>query len=941
LRNLGGRYVRGRLAFSIAAFCAVIVIVLWTGLAYQLRHERDLLIGAREAENDNLARLFEEHVLRTLAAAGVMLRELESEYRRAGTHLDLAKTLRDRQLELEPYLMLSVVNDKGDVVLLSTPMTRPQNVLNLENAQFHVHNTTLDIYISKPRYGVTTGKATVYVTRRMNKPDGSFGGNTTVGMNPEYFSGFYEQIDLGRDSVVALIGTDGVVRARRSNESSRVGQDVSETPLFTAQLPRQAHGRYQGVARVDGVARLYSYRIVKGYPLVVLVGTSKDVLLGSFERRRNAYLASAGVLSVLVLGFGALLLAQITRQAQITEKLRGQTQRLQLGQSAAGLIVMDWDIRNDEISWSDSPVWLRGPLPPGRGRYPLYRDQVHTDDREAFLAMRARSIETLQGERMEYRVVRTDGELRWVDSHHIVFAGHDGKAQRMLVALHDITERKKAEAELARLAAIVEGSEDAIVARTLDLKVVTWNAAAERMFGYKPHEVIGKDIEFLIPPDRQAETEMMRTLLDQGRRVAAYDSVRLAKDGRRIEVSTTQSPIKDASGRTVGIALTYRDVSERRRAEEALRQSEERLRQSVSVADIGVFDHDLVADTIYWSPVQRKIYGIGPDEVITLQVYLDHVYGEDLEGIRAAVRHTRDPTGDGVFDMDHRILRNDGAVRWIRARASTFFEGKGAERRPVRTVGAVMDVTDKVRIGQELRELNATLEQRVAERTAELESINRDLGSFSYSISHDLRAPVRAMNGYARILLEDFGPNLPKDAQRLLHRIADAGTTMGAMIAGLLELFRVQQRQLQRVPVDLTALARAVWTDLAAAEPGAPYTLHVEPGLSANGDPVLLRNLLLNLLGNARKYSSNRLERTVWVGKEPAGACFVRDNGEGFDMRFAEKLFSPFGRLHNREEFEGHGIGLAVAQKIVARHGGRIWADAKPDKGATFFFTLG
>jgi len=423
--------------------------------------------------------------------------------------------------------------------------------------------------------------------------------------------------------------------------------------------------------------------------------------------------------------------------------------------------------------------------------------------------------------------------------------------------------------------------------------------------------------------------------------VPSYDTVRLAKGGRRIDVSVTPSPIKDANGRMIGASLTFRDIAERKRIEESLRQSEERLRQSARVSDMGVFDHDHRADTIYWSPEQRKIYGIGPDEPVTLQMYFDRVYPEDLERIGAAVRHAHDPSGDGAFDVEHRIVRRDGAIRWVTTRARTFFEGEGGARRPVRTVGAVMDITEKMHIEQELRELNANLELRVAERIAELEAANSDLESFSYSISHDLRAPARAMAGYSHILLQDFSPQLPHEAQQLLNRIANAGTTMGAMIAGLLELFRVQRRQIQRKPVDLVALAHGVWADLAAAEPGRQVELHTGAELPASGDAVLLHDLLLNLLGNARKYSCNRAGASVWVGLDANGSYFVRDNGVGFDMQYAGKLFGPFQRLHSQESFEGHGIGLAIAQKIVERHGGRIWAEAKPGKGATFFFTLG
>ena len=441
----------GRLRLLVFAFCAALVALLWMGLFAQLTRERNLLIEAREAESDNLARLFEEHVLRTLAAAGVTLKQLEIEYKRQGRRLDLGKYLRDRQPELEPYGLLSVADEKGNLVLNSVPFTAPQNIAGLENYQFHLHNPTRDVFISKPRVGVITGKATIYLTRRMNKADGSFGGNTTVGMDPQYFSRFYEQIDLGKDSIISLIGRDGVVRARQSNQDPRVGQDFSRNPDFLTHMLQQDHGRFINESQLDHIVRLISFRTVRGYPLFVLVGTSKAVLLDTFDRRRQAYLWSAAFISALILAFGAVVVIQMSRQAKTTADLRAQTERLQLGQSAAGMIVMDWEIEGDLLTLGGPPEWLRGPLP-ATGKYPLFKDQVHPEDREQFLAMRATMVETLEPQSMEFRVVRTDGEVRWVDSRHIVIANAGGKAVRILLALHDITDRKRVEEELTRLA---------------------------------------------------------------------------------------------------------------------------------------------------------------------------------------------------------------------------------------------------------------------------------------------------------------------------------------------------------------------------------------------------------------------------------------------------------------------------------------------------------
>ncbi len=237
-----------------------------------------------------------------------------------------------------------------------------------------------------------------------------------------------------------------------------------------------------------------------------------------------------------------------------------------------------------------------------------------------------------------------------------------------------------------------------------------------------------------------------------------------------------------------------------------------------------------------------------------------------------------------------------------------------------------------------------SLEERVARRTSQLELANRELESFAYSVSHDLRAPLRAIDGFARAVLEDHGERLPPEGRAYLERVCHAAERMGRLIDDLLALSRVTRREMHRRRVDLSALARAIADELAADEPGRAVDVRIAPGLAVEADPGLVRLLLENLLRNAWKYTRPRTRAVVEFGAERGGAgatvFFVRDNGVGFDMRHAGRLFQPFQRLHRDEEFEGTGIGLATALRVVRRHGGRIWAEAEPGRGAVFRFTL-
>lgn len=247
-------------------------------------------------------------------------------------------------------------------------------------------------------------------------------------------------------------------------------------------------------------------------------------------------------------------------------------------------------------------------------------------------------------------------------------------------------------------------------------------------------------------------------------------------------------------------------------------------------------------------------------------------------------------------------------------------------------------------LAEELEEANRSLERRVKERTAELEAANSHLGAFSYSVSHDLRAPLRSIIGFSDILASEFGEALGEEGRIHLNRVRRSAGQMGELIEGLLHLARVAQADLNRIPVDLTALAEEVAREIREGESGRAGEFVIARELRAIGDPTLIRAVLANLIGNAWKFSAKQSRARIEVGekKDEWGqtAFFVKDNGAGFDEKYAEKLFGAFQRLHKQEEYPGTGIGLATVQRIITKHGGRIWAESRPNQGATFFFTL-
>jgi len=380
----------------------------------------------------------------------------------------------------------------------------------------------------------------------------------------------------------------------------------------------------------------------------------------------------------------------------------------------------------------------------------------------------------------------------------------------------------------------------------------------------------------------------------------------------------------------------------RHRAESRLRAMERWLATTLRSLGDGVIATDEAEQITYLNPVAERLTGWGLHE--SLGTHFTTVF-------RAIHASDRQPIADPVqralreglvtnLDGDTILLSKDGREWPIDDSAAPIRDDND------QTTGAVVvfrDATLRVKTETELRRLNEVLDQRVQERTSELTAANKELEAFSYSIAHDLRAPIRAIRGFAQILTEQTGSALEEGDSRLLNVITDASKKMSEMIDGFLALTGTGRQSLNLKPVDMAALVRDVVDVMRAAHPQADARFEVGPLPEAIGDPVLLRQVWTNLLDNAFKFSAARQPALIAAGgrqAEEGVVYFVRDNGAGFDMRYKDKLFGVFQRLHRTDEFSGYGLGLATVQRIVHKHGGRVWAESEPGKGATFHFTL-
>ncbi|MBZ5609307.1 MAG: PAS domain S-box protein [Acidobacteriia bacterium] len=539
---------------------------------------------------------------------------------------------------------------------------------------------------------------------------------------------------------------------------------------------------------------------------------------------------------------------------------------------------------------------------------------------------------------MEQRVSRKDGSEFWAEFDFRPLADARGDYTHCVWTCRDITERKQAAESARLLSSIVECSDDAIVSKNLDGIVLTWNQGAERIYGYSSAEMVGRSMSLLVPPDRPDEFPEIMQYLRLGQRIEHLETERMKKNGQRIFVSLTISPLRDASGIVVGASAIARDITGRKQAEKALELSEERYR-SLALATAQVVwstnpQGAVVEDIASW----RDFTGQSPDELRGWG-WINAIHPDDRE--RAVEICSKAVKNRNSYTTEYRVRRHDGEYRWMSVGGVPVLEKEQTIRE---WVGTWADITDRVRAEEEVRKLNETLEKRVVERTAELAAANQELEAFAYSVSHDLRAPLRAVDGFSRILLEEHGPALPAEAQHYLGVVRKNAVQMGNLIDDLLAFSRLNRQPLSKRPVDLAGIARQVIEDLDPERQGRRIEIQLEDLPHCEADPALLRQVLANLLSNAVKYTRCRDRARIEIGASgpPRGGAvyFVRDNGAGFDMRYADKLFGVFQRLHSAEEYEGTGVGLAIVHRIVTRHGGRVWAEAAPDKGATFYFTL-
>jgi PAS domain S-box-containing protein len=753
-------------------------------------------------------------------------------------------------------------------------------------------------------------------------------------------------------------------RAALGQEGLMEGIDYRGVPVVAA-LRAIPNSPWFLVARID-IAEVYAPLRERLWQIVALIGV---LLLGAVAgvallwRQQRVWFFRERYEA-----------AEALRQSE--EQFRAMFERASVGIAQADLSTGHWTRVNEKMCTIT-----------GYSAEELLRMRVseitHPDDRQSDWEAYQRVVRGEQPDyRMEKRYLRKDGSVVWVNVNMTIIRDATGRPAQTVATIEDIAERKKAEAALvvseARYRQLFEAARDGIL--ILDAEtgmIVEVNPFLVEMLGYTHEQFLGKRIwEVGLFKDIVGNQDNFAEL--QRKEYLTYEDKPLeTADGRRIEVEFVSHAYEVGHHRV--IQCNIRDITERKRAEQALRESEERFVQFMLNLPAMTFIKDSERRIVFVNERVRQILGLTAAESL----------GRLSEDLWAG------PLGQKIREEDERVLGN-GEVRTVVQeiptgdggrvfRAIKFLIPRGQQ--PPLLGDISIDITELRQAEEKILRLNAELEQRVRDRTAELEAANKELEAFSYSVSHDLRAPLRAMDGFSAALMEDYAGKLDATAQDHLRRIRSGSERMAGLIDDMLNLSQVTRTEMRLERVNLTDLVEEIGAELRHLQPDRQVEFVVAPALAAEADAHLLRLALSNLLNNAWKFTGKspraKIEFGVTSGGEAAPGCqrrlesgsgtgvppvglgqaighgqdahatcaakgeaaavtfFVRDNGAGFDMAYVGKLFGAFQRLHSTQEFEGTGIGLAIVQRIIHRHGGRVWAEGAVGAGATIYFTLG
>ncbi len=550
------------------------------------------------------------------------------------------------------------------------------------------------------------------------------------------------------------------------------------------------------------------------------------------------------------------------------------------------------------------------------------------------------AIEIGEAEEEGWRV-RKDGSAFWASVLITALRDNNGMLRGFSKITRDITERKRAEEALERnqktFVELIERSPFGTYVVDSQFRIAMMNGFSQEGAFHNVRPVIGRDfaeaMRILWPEPVAAEIiGHFRHTLDTGEPYYSPRFINPRQDVEIVEAYEWELHRMTLPDGQYGVVCYYYDSTKLREAEEALRGSEERLRVALDSAKFGTFDFHPLTGQLTWDAQMKQIWGIPLDEELDYAHALERIHSEDRERVSQIVGASLAPKSNGDYEAEYRIVWPDGTTHWSSAKGRVYFQGQGEQRRAVRIIGVQVDITKLKLAAEALKQSNA-----------ELSAANREMESFIYSVSHDLRGPLRSISGFSEIVMKDNADKLDNKGKRYLSRIHAGTEKMSRLIDDLLNLSKISRQEIRRKSIDLTHITSSIVAELREANPGRDVEVDIVAGLTASADQGLIEIVLSNLIGNAWKFTAKKEQVRIEFGivhQNGKVVYYVRDNGAGFNQEYAQKMFWPFHRLHSEEVFEGTGIGLAIVERIIHRHGGKVWAEGIEGKGATIYFSL-
>ena len=766
----------------------------------------------------DIGREFEKIDVTLFAATG----EIEHQLAHGSVDRKVLNAFLVRMQEHVPEIVSLRTTDAQGIVSYGRGVDPKARVNNSDREYFFLQrdNPKAGLVVSNPVFARIDKRWVIPMSRAFHLADGSFGGVVYCNVELEHLARVFSSIDVGRRGSVSLRDSELRIFARFPvpKDADKIFGRKLDVPELQALIRSGRNaGTYVTSHTVDGVERKFAVRRVDALPLYAVVGRASDEYMAPWRAQAAKIFALETLFFLTTLISSWLIYRGWKRQMGIMLELAREEEKFH----TVADYTYDWEYwegpKGEMLYMSPACERITGySLAEFMADPELLAHIVLADDLP-LLAEHRHDVEHEDETAVDFRIVRRDGEVRWI--------------------------------------------------------------------AHACQSVFGRDGQFM---------------------------------GRRV---------------------SNRDISERKQAEDALQLSSERLQLATRIAHIGIWDWDVVKNELVWDESMYQLYGLrSGDFGGAYDAWIRTIHPEDkayTDGeIQAALR------GEREYAPEFRIVRPDGSIRHIKADSHTTHDREG---KPLRMIGTNIDITEHKQVEAKIRMLNQELEQRVVQRTAQLETALYDLENFNYSASHDLRIPLRAVDGFSSILLEEHSHQLDAEGIRLLKVVRNNTGRMSQLIDDMQAFSHAGRMPMAMTEVDMGALVREIVEELRPTTSGRKVSFEFGSLPPIYTDRSMMRRIMLDLLANAIKFTRPKAAALIEVGAKSGDketVFYVKDNGVGFDMKYADMLFGVFQRLHGVEEFEGAGIGLAIVKRIITRLGGRVWAEGKVNEGATVYFAL-